>query len=217
MTTWHKWQHDTNDTMTQMSPWYIWHYDTNDMMTQMRPFNKFHHDTNDVHEGTGLCIYDALILETFYILIFSPKPSMGGVGPVVGVHQELWRWLAHPPPCLPVAGARGTALWHGGRRQDRDQGLLLKPRLSPCNGYKWQVLGWQPACNEDFPFSLYLISLKCNCLTHCAVHWLESLLQQLQKLQSLLQLQLQLQLQVVIAGTQSFLCIPQQPIYNSIQ
>ena len=44
---WHQWQHDTNDTVTQMLMWSKWHQDTNDNMTQMTPWHKCHHDTYD--------------------------------------------------------------------------------------------------------------------------------------------------------------------------
>ena len=59
MTAWHKWHSDTNDTVTQMTQWHKWH------IRHIRHWYKSHSDTNDVLEGTGLCIYDALVVYLF--------------------------------------------------------------------------------------------------------------------------------------------------------
>jgi len=45
MRLWHKWDYDTNETMTKMRLrqrlWHKWDYDTNETMTQMRLWQKW--------------------------------------------------------------------------------------------------------------------------------------------------------------------------------
>jgi len=46
MTPSHKWHHHTNETVTQMITWHKWHRGTNDTVTQMKPWHKWHRETN---------------------------------------------------------------------------------------------------------------------------------------------------------------------------